>query len=142
MTPDYPARMDSAPREPGPKEIKYRSTARGALIGLAVAVCLALAILLGFAAYTSYTSSRSLQAIEDGQKSGHTLLNTINDCTQPTGKCYKRGQRRTASAVSSINQVVILAAACASGLPPGLTVESRQAEIQTCVINRLARHQH
>ena len=62
-------------------------------------------------------------------------LHVIKDCTQPTGACYKHAQRETAGAVASINRVVILAAACASQ-KPGQSV----AEIQRCVINRLAAH--
>lgn len=68
-----------------------------------------------------------------------TLATTIQDCTSPDGECYKRGQRRTAAAVGDINRVVILAAACSVGLSPDVTVVERQAEIQSCVLDRLAR---
>lgn len=64
-------------------------------------------------------------------------LQVVKDCTQPTGQCFKDGQARTAEAVSSINQVVILAAACASQ-EHGQTV----ATIQQCVIDRLAASAH
>ena len=70
----------------------------------------------------------------------HQTLATIKDCTQPTGACHQRGQRDTARAVASINRVVILAAACASGLPPHISVAERQSETQQCVISRLALH--
>jgi hypothetical protein len=69
-----------------------------------------------------------------------TTLRTVQSCTQPTGHCYRDGQKRTASAVASINNVVILAAACSAGLPPNLTVLERQSRIQSCVIDRLAQH--
>jgi hypothetical protein len=35
------------------------------------------------------------------------------DCTEPTGKCYQQGQRRTGEAIGSINDAAILAAVCA-----------------------------
>src|SRR5690242_12406710 len=65
-------------------------------------------------------------------------LDAVEDCTQPTGECFRRGQKRTASAVGDINRVVILASACSVGLDTRLSVEQRQAEIQQCVIDRLA----
>lgn len=73
------------------------------------------------------------QSIQNGQ-----TAHAIEDCTQPGGDCYQRSQRQTAGAVADINRVVILAAACASGLPPGMSVDNRQARISSCVINRLA----
>lgn len=36
----------------------------------------------------------------------------INDCTQPTGKCYKQGQKRTGEAVGSIGMTSVAAASC------------------------------
>lgn len=62
----------------------------------------------------------------------------IIDCTEPTGDCYKDGQRRTAQAVGNINRVIVLAAACSVGLDPALDVAERQTEIQSCVIERLS----
>ena len=70
----------------------------------------------------------------------HAALNAIKDCTQPSGQCYQRSQKATGDAVSNINRVIILAAACASGLHPGMTVDQRQSAIQQCVIERLAAH--
>lgn len=78
-----------------------------------------------------------VQSRERGREN-HELLTTIRSCTEPTGTCYQSGQKRTASAVADINRVVILAAACATGLPEGLTVSERQTAIQSCVITRLA----
>lgn len=76
--------------------------------------------------------------IRHSQVTNHQTLHAIKDCTRPDGRCYQRGQRRTARAVSSINRVVILAAACASQ-EPGQSV----ARIQACVIDRLAApHKH
>jgi hypothetical protein len=70
----------------------------------------------------------------------HETLRVIEDCTQPAGTCYRRGQSQTASAVSSINRVVVLAAACSVGLSHDLSVVQRQQAIQSCVISRLATH--
>jgi hypothetical protein len=106
---------------------RYEFMKRAGILFTAVVVTVCLAIL---ALITAQNSERG--------KENHELLTTVRDCTQPSGECYQRGQKRTASAVSDINQVIILAAACSAGLPVGLTVEQRQAEIQNCVIDRLA----
>lgn len=99
--------------------------------------CAGMALVLAVL-YVVLAAAQTTHAIRDTQVNNRTLLATIQDCTQPTGDCYRRGQQQTASAVSSINRVVILAAACASGLPGGLTVEARQNAIQACVIDRLS----
>lgn len=67
----------------------------------------------------------------------HSTTDLIKSCVEPTGKCYLRGQRKTAGAVASINRVVILAAACAVGRTG--TVAEVQSQIQACVIDGLAR---
>ena len=59
----------------------------------------------------------------------------IESCTTPGKRCFKRGQDATAEAVASINEVVIIAAACADR-PRRQGVE----EIQACVISELAKH--
>jgi len=87
--------------------------------------------------YALLQGARTTQAIRDTQVDNHTVLDTIQDCTQPSGDCYMRGQKRTAGAVASINRVVILAAACAVG-KHGTEIEI-QSQIQTCVIEGLAR---
>jgi hypothetical protein len=76
---------------------------------------------------------------QQGQSYG-TLqsANAAARSAQETGEpCFERSQRHTASAVSSINRVVILAAACAVGRTG--TVAEIQTQIQACVINGLAR---
>lgn len=87
--------------------------------------------------YALLAGAHTTQAIRETQVNNRTLLNTINDCTQPTGKCYRAGQKRTGDAVASINRVVILAASCAvgeNGREPQV-----EARIQACVIDRLRR---
>lgn len=56
----------------------------------------------------------------------------IRSCTTPKMPCYERSQRQTAKAVGDINEVVILAAACASQMP-GASV----ADITRCVTDGL-----
>lgn len=99
---------------------------------------------LVFAVFTSASKSTE---IRDSQQKNSPLINKTNravqntnkalrivqGCTTPGERCYERAQRQTADAVSNINRVVIIAAACAS--EPGThSVE----EIQACVIARLA----
>lgn len=111
------------------KKTRAEMASRAYLVFVASVVTCSLAI-------TAYISVQTAERAKDNR----ATLRTIEDCTQPTGACYRRGQEQTANAVSSINQVVILAAACASGLPQGLTIVARQSAIQSCVITRLARH--
>ena len=101
-------------------------------------VCLGLLVMIVMARIAETADTTS--AIRKAQvTNGRTLdtsvetLRLIRDCTDPSGECYKRGKRQTADAVSSINNVVILAAACSAGLPPHLSVPERQTRIQSCV---------
>ena len=77
--------------------------------------------------------------IRGTQKNNTELLKLVKSCTTPGQPCYERGQQQTAGAVATINRVVVLAAACSVGISPALTVVERQARIQGCVIDRLAR---
>lgn len=110
------------------------------LFAVAVAV-----LVMGFAAMFVRQATLTAQ-IRDTQvtntrarESSDKVLTTIEDCTQPAGKCYQRGQKQTAAAVGDINRVVILASACSVGLDSRLSVAERQTAIQSCVIERLAR---
>lgn len=62
--------------------------------------------------------------------------NLIEDCVKPSGKCYRRGQRRTAKAVGQIvagvRQVAIDAAACAAVQGPAPAAELA-ARIDECI---------
>lgn len=58
------------------------------------------------------------------------LAAQIESCTNPTGECFKRGQRRTGEAVASINDVILAAAACDEGSTP-------LPEIRACVAELL-----
>jgi len=60
----------------------------------------------------------------------------LADCIQPTGKCFKDGQARTGEAVGSINQVSVLAAACAPDYV-SLPLPQRTAAIRACIVRGL-----
>lgn len=81
---------------------------------LAAALIAALALLIAIA----------LQNRENGR--------LLLDCTAPEGECFRKAQARTGEAVGSINDVVILAAACADRA--GVDTE---AEIRECVMRGL-----
>lgn len=112
---------------------RYEFVKRALIIFTAAVVTIILGVLVALAAQSASTT----HAIRETQVDNHTLLDTINDCTQPSGDCYMRGQKRTGDAVASINRVVILASACAVGKTG--TVAKIQSDIQQCVIDRLAR---
>lgn len=73
------------------------------------------------------------QAIENG-----ALSRTVRDCVTPGGECFERGQEQTADAVGDINRVAVIAAACATSLPEGISQQRRVFLTQSCVIQRLA----
>lgn len=84
----------------------------------------------------------------EGTPTGRKLLaasDRILDCTdpgdvatsRPPGECFTQSQERTATSVGDINRVVILAAACAAGLPDGLSENARVIRTQDCVIRQL-----
>lgn len=61
-------------------------------------------------------------------------LNLVRDCTEPGGKCFGDGQKRTSEAVGDIGRLSIYAAACAAD--PQLieeTLERRAHLIERCV---------
>jgi zona occludens toxin (predicted ATPase) len=82
-------------------------------------------------------NATTLESAQSAARDAAQTARVIESCTTPGRACFNRSQRRTADAVANINQVVIIAAACA-GQHPGKSV----AEIQNCVINRLADHKH
>ena len=66
----------------------------------------------------------------------HAARDLIIDCVQPTGKCYQDGQARTAKAIGSINEVSVLAAACAPNYV-NLPLPQRVAAIEACIKRRV-----
>jgi hypothetical protein len=67
-----------------------------------------------------------------------TLL-AIQDCTQPSGECYKRGQKRTAAAVGDIGAANILTVVCALNVPNGTPLQEALDQVTQCVADRLSR---
>lgn len=84
-----------------------------ALFGLAAGIFVVGAVWVGVQNY------KTTQAVRETQVNNHSLLTTIiglshqiNDCTKPTGKCFKDGQQRTGAAVASISREAIVRSAC------------------------------
>jgi hypothetical protein len=75
------------------------------------------------------SDSRVLQGSENAR-------NLIIDCVTPTGKCFREGQARTGAAIQSINQVSILAAACAPDYVT-LPLAQRTDAIKACIVRGL-----
>jgi hypothetical protein len=85
---------------------------------------------------------QSVSTLSSAKQASHDAAETakvIKSCVDPDGRCYQRGQRRTADAVANINRVVILASACAVGQTG--SVGRIQTAVQACVIDRLAADQ-
>lgn len=72
--------------------------------------------------------------LDDDLANGAATRNQIVDCVQPTGTCFKRGQKQTGEIVGSVNQVSTLAAACAADPSVGgLTITARISAIDACI---------
>lgn len=69
---------------------------------------------------------------------GQSTRDRLLDCTDPTGQCYREGQKRSGAAIKQINdaqkQVVTIAAYCAKQ-PKNQTLE----QIEDCVNKELKR---
>lgn len=95
-------------------------------------------------------TSETTAAIRETQTTNHSLLievqslsHQVLDCTEAGGKCYRRGQARTAAAVTQINRASISRAACTVVLShqPGvehLTAVDLTQRITACVAETLA----
>ena len=84
--------------------------------------------------WTQTQMTERTKAIRAAQESSTASLRVIKDCTRPQGQCFERGQRQTGQAVATINEVSIIAAACADD-PARQTVE----QIRVCVAAELKR---
>jgi hypothetical protein len=71
--------------------------------------------------------------IRTSQRANAETLRLIQDCTQPGGECYDRGQKQTADVVADLNRAAVYAAACAD--KPGVQGKD---EIYACVIRLFA----
>lgn len=70
--------------------------------------------------------------IRHNQKNTKEVLETVQDCTDPEGDCYRRSVEQQANAIVQLNaktqQIVVAAAACAK-VPENVT----EAQIRVCV---------
>lgn len=68
----------------------------------------------------------------------------ILDCTDagdeknPPGDCYRKNQERTAEVLASVQQITVLAAACALDTSNDQPVSVRVARISACITDGLA----
>lgn len=97
---------------------------------------------LGYAVAAILTLTQEVRDTQlEGTPLGRQLQRSadrILDCTESQGECYKRNQRNQADAIGNINRVAVLAAACAAGLPDGLSDQRRVFLVQNCLITQLA----
>lgn len=114
-----------------PSEDERRLEWRAIFARRVVVVALSLYLLCTLA-LTAYV----VVVIRLNQVDGRTVLDRVKSCTTPGRDCYERGQRQTGRAVADINRVAVYAAACADR--PG---DQSAAEIQACVMKRLAKDQ-
>lgn len=115
--------------------------ARALIYGLtALAVGLVVAMLLSVPIVTAQIRATQLDRQPQTEKNDETLA-VIRDCTQPTGQCFKDGQKRTAEAVSQIGAGNILAVVCALAVPDGTPTNVALEQVTECVTKRLAAQQ-
>jgi len=110
--------LAAAPVTATEREATARKRFRWSMLALGVATLLALAGI--FVLLVSAQHSR----------------NQLADCIQPTGRCFQEGQARTGKAVGSINQITVLAAACAPDYVR-MPLPARQKAIEACILARL-----
>jgi hypothetical protein len=63
-------------------------------------------------------------------RSNNQILREVRSCTDPKGDCAVRGNKSTRDAVSTINDISIDAAYCASKQPP----PARAEDVRACVV--------
>lgn len=113
------------------------STPQGRRIGWALVYLLVAALALSVVGVVAAIRQTQIEGTPNGRKI-LAASERILDCTDPEGECYQQGRKQTADAVSDVNRVVVLAAACSIGLDRDLPVSRRQIIIQDCVIERLS----
>ena len=108
------------------KNIKYMSVAR--FVGITASVLGGVLIV-----FIMLTTMYKVLEISTTNKE---VSQTIRDCIDPTGQCYKSGDRRSGAAVKTINEtqkhIVTVAAYCAKQ-PGNQTLE----QIEACVNKEL-----
>ncbi|QOR55317.1 MAG: hypothetical protein SHS37scaffold537_15 [Phage 68_12] len=108
---------------------------RGLIVFIAVAVS-ALFVVLGVVIARQGNTIDEIRATQqEGSPSQQRLIdlsNLIAGCVTPGRDCYENGQRQTAGAVSSINEITAITVAC--GDLPG---EQTVTQIRACVTQQL-----
>jgi hypothetical protein len=133
----YPPEMGPTPQELQQDEPNFRRAVlakRVTLLVIALVLGLSLAINTYAVVAIRATQNKNSPVI----KNTADTLAAVKDCTQPEGKCYSRGQRRTAKVLSDVSGVIVLAAACAVDVRPDQSVEQRQDAITACITTRLS----
>lgn len=119
---------------------RYGYVAVGLLAGLLILLVIAAIgqtrTLVGSIRHQQQSNVSTLTSTQQAARDAARTARLVKSCVDPDGQCFKDAQSKTAAAVASINQVVVLAAACA--VDQHGTVAHVQTAIQTCVINRLA----
>lgn len=111
---------------------------RQVLYGLvALAVGLLLAMVLSLPIITAQIRATQVDNTQKSDARDETL-EIIKDCTQVGGRCYQRGERRTADVLASAQRIILISAACAVDLNPSDPVDVRVQQITSCVTDRLA----
>lgn len=111
------------------------------LVGLGIVAIVSLLATAAVIGAVNSTLIRQSQVTNTSTlNNSNRVLQLIEDCTRPGGECYERGRESTASAVSDIGRVTVLAAACSASLDDeALTVPQRADLIQRCIVANLDR---
>lgn len=110
----------------------------GLLVGLLAAAVLSVPVVTAQIRATQVENTAKNDARDETLEVVKRIAKRIESCTTPGKPCSKRGERRTARAVGDIGNLVVLAAACASGLPYDLSTDARIREITKCMTVRMA----
>lgn len=72
--------------------------------------------------------------IRNAQRNSRAAVDAIKDCTTPGRKCFTRSQRQTGKVVGSLNDMTVIAAACADR-PNSQTL----MQIKRCIVKEINR---
>lgn len=110
----------------------------GLAVGLVVAMLLSVPILVAQVRATQVHNTSKTQANTDTLVAVKGLAKQINSCVTPGRPCFKESQERTAGVLANVQQIVILAAACAVDETASQPVDRRVADVLACVTAGLA----
>lgn len=124
-----------------PEDEQARRVARASFVSRLFVIVFGASLALALVAVVVLALSIRSTQIE-GTPTGKKLMassNRILDCTDPSGECFKQGQRRTAKAVGDINAASLLVVVCALQVPNGTPLNEALDQVSTCVAKRLAK---